>query len=54
MFMPNPFDTNMLNAPDFTSNIFNGFYSDAAGLGSNIDDMANFAVGDVDLVGQDF
>lgn len=51
MFMPNPFDFHFLNAPNFSSQIFDGFYSDVAGLGSNLDDVANFAGGDIDLVG---
>ena len=50
-FMPFPFDSTFLNSPTFSTDIFNGFYSDVAGLGSNIDDMANSAVGDIDLVG---
>ena len=51
MFMPCPFDNGFLNSPTFSTDIFSGFYSDVNGLGSNIDDMANCAGGDIDLVG---
>lgn len=53
MIMANPFDHNYINQRDFSGAIFDGFYTDSQGLRVGLDDMADFAGGDIDMIGTD-